>query len=204
MTMTYEITQSPTLERLVTFEQVSWPKELQATPGELKQRLEAFPEGVFILSDDGEDIAQVTVSPKAVPSEDLIISFEEMRDLPVDRTSKTLWVTNIATKIEAVGKGYGTRLFGEVVGYGVRAGFELIMAGVSCYGFKEALQKSDVCSIDEYMEKGLNPAVRVFQQSAQAHGCGFLSGAPIANYWSDDEESIGYGVLVTIDLRKTS
>lgn len=202
--MRYEIIQSPVLERLVDFERMSWPSELQATPEELRVRLETFSEGIFLLVDEGEDVAQVTVSPKAVPSKDLIVIFEAMRDLPVDRSSKILWVTNIATGMKSVGKGYGTKLLEGVVSWSIKAGFEAIMAGVTCYGFAKALQNREVRSIQEFMERDLNPAVRVFRASAEANGCGFSSGTPLADYWSGDKESAGYAVLVTIDLLSCS
>lgn len=199
-----EVTQAPPLARLIAFEQVSWPPEHQATSIELARRLETFPQGIFLLSVKGEDVSQVTVSPKAVPPLKDIKGFEQMRDLPVDPKSKILWITNLATKMEKRGKGYLTRLLSYVMIWAKQEGYEEILTGITCYGLKEALEKGTALSPQDYMAKGMNPALRAIKKSAQAVGCSIWNSDLIPNYWEQDTDSLGYGVLVRILLHQGS
>lgn len=197
------ITQEPSLDRLTSFEKASWPEHEQASTSDLQQRLNAFPEGVFILSDNGTDVAQVTLSPKNIVLED-ITSFERMRDLPVNRESTSAWVTNLAARTgeEFRGKGYARTLLTEVVRWANRNGINMIAAGVTCAGYAKLLKSGEVTSIEDYLAQNRNPALKTFQSAAKANGCQCWHSTALANYWEIDEDSHGYGVLVVIDLRK--
>lgn len=196
------VAQAPSLERLVAFERVSWPEEYQASEEELAERLRAFSQGVFLLSLSGEDVSQATVSPKDVPSEEGIKGFEQMRDLPVNRQSKTLWITNLATKMGKRGGGYLTRLLGYVFEWAKREGYQEIVTGITCYGLREAMEQGTVSSPKDYMEKSMNPALRAMQKAARASGLEIENSDPIPHYWEEDSDSLGHGVLVKIALRK--
>lgn len=196
--------QSPSLERLLALEAASWPPEEMASEEELKKRLETFPQGIFTLSDQSEDVAQITVSPKKVPDFLGIRSFEAMRDLPVDENSTSLWVTNLSRKEgdEYKGKGYASKLFNQVVDWAIKNGYESIQAGVSCDGYKKLLEDGKVKSIEDYMAQNQNPALNVFVRATQKHHLSFEVSKPIENYWPINESSKGYGVLVSIHLKE--
>lgn len=198
----FKLEQSPDLERLLQFEDVSWTTEERATEDELKKRLEQFSEGIFLLSVDGEDVAQITLSPKDIHDPHTINSFEEMRDFPVDKKAPVLWVTNIAVKQgdRYRGKGYAVELFNRVVDWAAKNKYQSIMAGVTCDGFNEALQKGRVGSIEEYMKKNMNPALNALKRAALNHKLNFHHTDPIPEYWPGDKTSQGYGVMTEIDL----
>ncbi len=198
------ITQAPTLERLTVFEKVSWPGGQQATAAELARRLKAFSAGIFLLSVEGIDVCQVTVSPKrlhGVPD-----SFESMRDQEVNLNSKILWVTNIATRQGATyqSKGYATQLLTHVAEWAQENGYGALVAGVTCDGFAEACAKGEVQSVEDYLAQNRNPAARTFQKVARTIGGRFWRPAVLKNYWEIDEKSAGYGVLVRIDLKPST
>ena len=194
------VTQAPPLGRLAAFEKVSWLKEYQASEGELARRLGAFPQGIFLLPVDGEDVSQVTVSPKDVPTLESIEGFEQMRDIPVHQESRTLWITNLATKMGKRGGGYLTTLLRYVLGWAGEQGYGEIVTGITCYGLKDAKEQGLVSSPQDYMQKGMNPALRAIQKAARASGVETWNSDPIPNYWEDDSDSLGYGVLVRIIL----
>jgi hypothetical protein len=200
----WNVVQEPAIDRLVAFEKASWPKKLQASRKELEVRLHDFGKGVFLLSVDGVDVAQITVSPKRLPPTSEIRSFEFMRDLPVDVASPTLWMTNIATRIDERGKGYSTALLKEVLAFGVREGYRSLYAGVTCDGYGEALESGTVNSLEEYLTKGMNPALQVFKKAAEVQGLTLTQGDPLPNYWPNDEGSAGYGVLANVALKARS
>lgn len=195
------IRQKPTLTQLVDFERASWPKHEQTTLEELEKRLATFPEGIFILTENGVDVAQVTISPKPIVLKN-VTSFEAMRDLPVKPKSKSLWITNIAVRKgkEYRGNGYGRTLLTHVVAWAKAEGYHLIAAGVTCPGYSEALRKGEVQSIHDYLAQNKNSALRTFQSAAKANGCKFWHSTPLENYWPIDKDSAGYGVLTVINL----
>lgn len=195
-----EVTQSPSLERLVAFEEVSWAKEHQASRDDLVHRLEAFPEGIFLLSVEGEDVSQVTFSPKKIPPFEEIQGFEQMRDIPVDRNSKRLWITNLATRVGKRGGGYLTTLFGHSVQWAREQGYEEIVTGISCYGLKESMEQGAAVSPEDWLNKGMNPALRAIEKVAEDVGCKAWHSDPIPGYWEEDTDSLGYGVLVRMVL----
>ncbi len=198
----FQIEQSPDLERLLQFEQVSWVAEERATKDELQKRLAQFPEGIFLFSIDGEDVAQITISPKDIHDPHTINSFGEMRDFPVDKKAPVLWVTNIAVKQGARyrGHGYAIKLLNHVVDWVAKNRYQTIMAGVTCEGFNEALQEGRVGSIEEYMKKNMNPALNTFKRAALNHNLNLYHTDPIPEYWPGDKTSQGFGVMTEIDL----
>lgn len=198
-----KIIQAPDLSRLLAFEKASWPQDLQASEAELAKRLEAFPQGIFLLAVDAKDVVQITVSPKQLPPAKDITSFEKMRDLPVDLASKDLWVTNIAAKQgqEYRGKGYATVLMSRVVSWAIENGYNSILAGVTCSGFANARAQGQIVSIQEYLDQGMNPALRVFQKAANQNNCQHQHTGPLKDYWLNDQGSEGYGVLISINLK---
>lgn len=194
------IIQSPDLERLIAFEQLSWTEENQAKPDELSKRLRNFPNGIFVLSDGDTDVAQVTVSPKSYGAE-MMTSFQAMRDLPIDFDSLSLWVTNVAVLPDQQGRGYATQLLTEVLIWAISQGYQDCAAVVTCDGYAKHLISSEVSNIHEYMAKKLNPALKVFERIATRGDWQFEHTAPIANYWPEDVGSAGYGVMVRIKLK---
>lgn len=166
------------IDRLVEFEKESWPEALRATREQLAERVEAFPEGIFILSENGTDIAQVTVSPKAVLPLEYLTSFAHMRDLPVDRSSLNLWVTNLAVAEGFRGKGYGLEILDHAVSWAKESGYIRIAAGVTSFGTAEI----------------------TFRSAAMSDHMRFRSIGSVAGYWPEDTESAGYGIPVEIVL----
>lgn len=201
-----EIIQAPSLAALVRFEELSWPEDERATPEDLQRRLDAFPEGIFMLMADGEPQAQITISPKDIHDPDTIDSFEKMRDMAVDRESPVLWVTNMASNMESKGKGYVSGLMSHVMTWAEESGYQSIMAGVTCDNFTDLKASGDVASIDDYMSKRLNPGVNTFRSAAKKYEqkTGYKAfvwnSDPIKDYWPADKASDGYGVMVEVDL----
>ena len=198
----------PNLTQLIDFEKLSWPNsEEQASEEELQKRLEAFPDGIFMLLADGEPMAQITISPKDVYDPDTIDSFERMRDMEVNWASPVLWVTNMAARADVKGKGYVSSLMAEVMRWASENGYQSIMAGVTCDGFANLHENGQVANINEYMKKFGNPGVNTFksairrveQQDPERHLFVWNSD-PITNYWPEDKGSEGYGVMVEVDL----
>jgi len=169
--------QAPDISQLLEFEKSSWPEGLRANPATLMKRLLDFKEGIFMW-EDRHLVCQVTVAPKKIRE---IKSFTQMRDLPVDLGSKNLWITNIATHRNFRGRGYATLLFKEVIDWAT-GHYETIQTGVTCSGLKDSGLRPE-----EYMEKGMNPALNLF---------GTKDYKIIPNYWEEDDGSMGYGVLV--------
>ncbi len=200
-----EVVQSPDLERLIEFEQASWPEGERATVGELEKRLAEFPEGIFMLEvteTDGmkKDVSQVTMSPKLLPGTKEINSFTEMRDLPVDRKSPDLWITNMASRPEERNKGYMQAVLVKGIEWAKANGYRSIQAGVTCDGFRALHESGRVKDIQDYHRQGFNPALRAAIQAASTAGVRIRFSEPIPDYWSEDVGSEGYGVLVTIEL----
>lgn len=193
-------TQNPTLSRLIDFEKASWPTEELASPAEIEQRIKRFPEGIFILNNGKQDVCQVTVSPKTVSDYSKITSFEAMRDQTVNRRSKTLWVTNLATRPSARGNGYAKELLAYVARWAKENGYARIVAGVTCDDLQELRTNGEVKSVVEYLEQDRNPALKTFRATAKAVGARFVHSQPIANYWPTNKTSEGYGVLVAIEF----
>lgn len=198
----FRLEQSPSLERLADFEAASWPEGERASREDLQRRLESFPEGIFMLSDDGVDVAQTTVSPKEVGDPNNISSFERMRDLEVDRTSKTLWMTNVSRRMGSAfrGRGYGEAILTGAFAWSRDQGYESLIAGVTCDGYHAAREAGTVKSIEEYMDKGMNPALNAFQKAAKQVGASLTYEQPIPDYWPEDASSEGYGVMVSVDF----
>lgn len=197
-----EVSQRPTLKRLINFEQVSWPHSEQAKKSELEKRLKAYPQGIFILSDHGEDVAQITVSPKDLPSLEKITSFEMGRDLPIVRGSKDLWITNISRKQGPLyaGRGYVTYLLTQVISWAKKEGYESLAAGITCSGLKEKIEKGEVEDVQEYIEKEKNPALRCIKTAAKNKKSIVEVGPVIKDYWLDDKDSLAYGVMVRVRI----
>lgn len=211
-----EVIQTPTLQELVDFEQDSWPENERASKEQLQKRLTDFPEGIFMLRvtySNGvkEDVSQITVGPKKITNAEEVNGFEEMRDHEVEPESKVLWVTNIATKQgnDYRDKGYASQLLSQVIFWASREKYEAIMAGVTCDGYKAAIDSGIVSSIDDYMTKQMNPAIKTFNRATQNYNS-FFSNArdrcfnwqsdPIAGYWPENISSGGHGVLAGIEL----
>lgn len=195
---TYVVTQAPSLERLIAFEQMSWRQQHQASAEELARRWNAYPEGFFLLSDSGVDVCQITIFPKDVPSLEQIRSFEQMITLPVVPNSKNYWVANVATREGSRGKGYATELLSAVIAWVKQRGGASITTGVTCYGLAQALEEGRVGSPKEYIEKDMNPGLRVVKKAAEANGCTVCHTALIEHYWDDDVDSSGYGLKALI------
>jgi GNAT superfamily N-acetyltransferase len=198
---TYVIAQAPSLERLVAFEQVSWRPQHQASKADLAQRRQAYPEGFFLLSDGEQDVCQITIFPKDVPSLEAIKSFEQMLALPVVSGGKHYWVANVATREGSRGKGYAGTLLSAVIAWVKSRGGETITTGVTCYGLAEALEQGRISSPEEYIEKDMNPGLRVVKKAAGENGCTVCHTALIKHYWDDDVDSSGYGLKALIRLR---
>lgn len=165
------ITQSPELKRLWRFEQASWPRKLRASKKQLGERCKEFPQGIFMLG----DVCQVTVAPKIIPEG--IETFEQMRDLPVDNSSNDLWVLNIATHPKMRGKGYASQLLTHVIKWARDEGYKTIQTAITCAG----------------ISKGVKPPIGMFSEKAEEVRL-------IPNYWEDDAESSGYGLLIKLTL----
>ena len=199
----------PTLAQLLEFEELSWPNPAErATNEDLKKRMNAFPEGIFMLLADGEPVAQITGSPKNIFDPDTIDSFERMRDMEVDRKSPVLWITNMASRADAKGKGYVSTLMSAVIAWATENGYQSVMAGVTCDGYTKLKEEGKVASIDEYMEKFGNPGVNTFRSAARKSEQNpenyifVWNSDPIADYWPEDKESEGFGVMVEVDLNR--
>ncbi len=197
----------PNLEQLVEFESISWPDpEERATAEDLEKRLQAFPEGIFLLLADGEPVAQITVSPKDIKNPDTINSFERMRDMPVELGSPVLWITNMACNHEFRGRGYVSYLMAEVMKWATEQGYQSIMAGVTCDNFADLKTSGQVENIDEYMSRNLNPGVNTFRAAARrlnqdtGQAAFVWNSDPIADYWPADKASAAYGDMVEVDL----
>lgn len=172
-----KVVQFPALRRLCAFELVSWPKELQASAEQLKQRLHDFGGGIFLFEHKGEDVCQVTVSPKRIP--DSIKTFAQMRDLPVDKTSRDWWITNMATKIGSHGKGYATYLMQRVFENAYLMGANTLRTGVT-----------------------LHPgASKAIEQAANNTNRRFVRLWTIEDYWPEDTDSKGRGLLIKVILK---
>lgn len=202
-----EVIHPPTLEQLLVFEKISWPEEEQATPDQIEQRLNDFPDGMFMLTVNGEMAAQVTVSPKDIRDPDTINKFVSMRDMSVDKESPILWGTNMATPPEHKGKGYTSRLMKEVFKWANESGkYTTFMGGVTCDNYAELLKKGQVSSIEDYMEKNLNPGLNLFKSVARkfkddtGQNLFLHHSDPITNYWEEDIASSGYGVMIAVDF----
>lgn len=192
-----KIVQAPPIEKLTAFEAVSWPRNERASEKALSRRLAEYPEGIFLLSIEGKDVAQVTVSPKRIPKK--ITTFEQMRDIPVDRKSRQLWITNMATACSFRGKRHMTCLLQEVIRWAISRQYESMSAVISCHGYSKL--KEDGATIEEYISKGGNPALRAIQRAAEIiEGVLVNYFDPIPNYWEENRASQGYGILVTVDL----
>jgi len=196
-----EITQAPSFERLLEFEKNSWPEEEQATPEQIEGRLNDFPKGIFMLSVDGKDVAQYTSAPKNIGDIDKIDSFKRMRDLPVDLTSKILWGVNIAALPGYQGNGYAAKLIDHALSWARDNGYVGHAGGVTCYGYARRHEEHKVSDIEDYMSKGLNPATRLFRRAAESLGMYYWQSEPIKDYWPEDIDSEGYGVMTYIGLQ---
>ena len=179
------------LNRLINFEEVSWSPDQRATRQELENRIEDFKEGIFFRTVKGKDVSQVTVVPKKIQE---ITGFKQMRDLPVDRSSKDLWIINIATAMDERSKGHASKLIAKVVNWATINGYRTIQTGVTCHGLKEKMESGEVSSLDDYMSRSLNPAFNLFRSVDT------LSSKVIKDYWSEDEGSCGIGVVLKITL----
>ncbi len=210
------IHQSPSFTRLSAFEKVSWPREEQASDQALIERLGKFPEGIFLLKHNGEDIAQVTVVPKRIPEIKKIATLHDMRKVSVDVNSKDLWVANIARRQGAAyeKRGYVSQLLEEVIAWARHHGYRTIQTVVTCDGFSEKYKNRTFVSsngeslsaeeaIIEYMKRDMNPAFNALRRAAAKQGVGIEVGAPIHGYWPENMSSAGYGVFVKIDLLHT-
>lgn len=190
------------LEVLVEFERASWPEEERASKEMLQRRLAEFPEGIWVLFDRDNDaiekpMAQLTVVPKVMPID--IYSFEQMRDLPMVRSSDTIWGVNLSKRLgsQYSGKMYAVQVVTACFAWAREQGYERFMAGVTCCGLKDSL-----LSPEEYNSSGKNPALRVFQRAAQNLGMRVEVGGIIRNYWKIDQDSLGMGVLITVYLKE--
>lgn len=193
-----EIVQQPSLDRLLEFEKVSWPADMQATRDQLDERITLFHSGIFMLKDEGKDVSQITVVPKDIPQ--VVTGFEQMRDKPVDRTSLDLWVLNIATHRDTRGKGYASYLMAEVIEWAIMTSAESIQTGITCPGYSYKKNEGEVDSVQEYMQRGLNPTMRVLEEAAEQNKRSVDIVKIIPNYWPIDADSAGYGVWVKIVL----
>ena len=195
------ITQDPALDRLVSFEQDSWPLEEQATTGQLSARKEQFGEGIFLLSDNGKDVAQFTLAPKSFSLES-IEGFVQMRDVPVDYGSRSLWGINLACPAKYQGKGYSIRLVVHAFRWATDVGYESFTAGLTLYGLSRKIAQGKVKDAQDFHRKGMNCVVKVFRRSAAILNAQFSCGEPIAEYWPEDLDSLGYGVVVSIVFKE--
>lgn len=202
-----EVIQTPSLDELIAFERVSWDPSEQASEQELAARLEAFPEGIFMLRADGENVTQITVLPKVLPANEQIEGFEHLSTISIDRSSKRLWTANMAARPEVgQGKGYPKQLLAHVICWAAEHGYESMAGCATCHRFAEMLQKGRVASIDEYMARGMNPVVRIFDAAAEiarARGvrCASWHLAPKKDAWTD-ASSAGWGVIVGIKIEQ--
>lgn len=184
-----EIINNPSIERLLAFEKVSWPKDLRATKEDLQKRKDEFGIGIFLMVVGNTDVAQVTISPKKLPKK--ITSFEQMRDLPVDEKSMDLWFTNIAVKEDRRGEGYAKKMIKYILKWAWLQGYCDVHTGVTCHGYKERKEAGEVKDIEDYMEQKMNPALNLFPKALWK---------VIKNYWPEDEGSEGYGVVLKVHL----
>ena len=191
-------TQCPSLERLIAFERVSWPEDEQASPAQLADRLRSFPDGIFMLSAGGKDIAQFTCAPKSLGDLSQISSFAQGRDLGVDLESKDLWGMNLVVRPEYQGMGYAPLILEHALRWAVDQGYRSLSGGGTCSGYAQLLREGTVSSITVYAQQGLNPVVRTFKKAAKNLGHSFESFDPIKNYWPEDVGSAGYGVMMRI------
>lgn len=196
------------VERLVDFEKVSWPKGERANKKILIRRVKDFSEGIFILSVNHsdnlyEDVAQITLAPKEISDLTKIKSFKHMRDLPVFKESNALWVTNLAAKMgdKYRDNNYATEITTKALKWAIKNGYDYCITGVTCYGFHEAHLAKKVSSIEDYQSKNMNPALKTFRQAAKNIQRPIKNFKPIKNYWPEDKESEGYGVIIIIDLK---
>lgn len=211
------------LETLLEFEEVSWPEEERASEESLQQRLADFPEGIaFLYDEDPTDhqikpMAQLTMAPKQIPEN--IRSFEEMRDLPVDRSSNSLWGINIGRRVgpEYAGKGYASSLVKDRLLWAQDHGYKIFTGAVTFDRLKEWIATNDQSvsgqtiqndpqfyfkAAKAFNEQGLNPALNLFKKAAATLGLEIEIGEPIENYWPVNETSLSFGVLIKIHLNK--
>lgn len=217
------------LDSLCQFEAASWPEEEMASRGDIAKRLETFPEGIAMLYDtdplDGvvKPMAQFTQAPKMIPQE--IEGFEQMRDLPVDTQSETLWGTNISRRIgeKYSGHGYASQLVSKRLIWAKEHGYKRFMGGVTCDGLaeyieqyldehrKEAMEEirktgdANVSHLREkafksYFVNNMNPATKLFERIGRELELEVIIGEPIKDYWPINETSLGYGVMVEVIL----
>lgn len=127
-----------------------------------------------------------------------IESFDAMSELPIDKSSKTLWGVNIAVDPQFAGQGVAKELIATAISKAKQLGIKEMKGGIRLAGMKQMIDSGMIQNPVDYPIT-LDKLAKAFISATQRENVQISFSAP-QKYWEIDEESLGYASIITIKI----